>query len=87
MDAYKLLIKQSVGRALSRRGSKSDRQRIIQKIRQLATNPGPLGSEKLAGYDDRFRIRPGSIRVIDFIDDEWKAITVFEVGDRKEVYR
>ena len=87
MDAYKLLIKPSAGKELSRLGSKPDRQRIIQKIGELAANPRPLGSEKLAGYDDRFRFRQGNFRVIYFIEDRRKEVTVFRVGDRKEVYR
>jgi mRNA interferase RelE/StbE len=53
----------------------------------LSANPRPNGVEKLAGYDDRYRLRQGSYRIIHLIDDSRLEVTVFKVGHRKEVYR
>ena len=87
MAAYRLLIKASAGRELERLGTKSDRRRIVERIKALAEDPRPHGSEKLAGYTDRYRIRQGNFRVVYLIDDQRREVTIFKVGDRKDVYR
>jgi mRNA interferase RelE/StbE len=84
---YRLLIKPSAGKELARLGSKSDRQRIVQRIQALAEDPRPHGAEKLAGYDDRYRIRQGNYRIAYLIDDHRHEVTIFKVTDRKDVYR
>jgi mRNA interferase RelE/StbE len=83
--AYRLLIKPSAGKELSRLGSRADRQRIVQRIEALAENPRPHGAEKLAGRGDRYRIRQGNFRVVYLIDDHRHELTIFKVGDRKDV--
>ncbi len=87
MASYKLSIKPSAGKELEAVGSKADRTRIVAKIAALATNPRPHGSEKLAGYDDRYRIRQGNYRVVYEIDDDASHITIYKIGHRREVYR
>lgn len=87
MADYKLLIKPSAGKDLEAVGGKGDRNRIVQRIYGLAENPRPPGSEKLAGYDDRFRIRQGNYRVVYLIDDERNEITIYRIGHRRDVYR
>jgi len=85
--SYSLYIKPSAGKELESVGSKPDRLRIIGKIRSLAEDPRPHGSEKLAGYDDRYRIRQGNYRVVYAIDDEAGRVTIYKVGHRKDIYR
>lgn len=87
MAAYRLLIKASAAKELEAVGSKPDRQRIVEKIQALATHPRPQGSEKLAGYADRYRLRQGRYRIIYLVDDERREVTIFKVGHRKDVYR
>ena len=87
MVSYSLYIKPSAGKELESVGSKPDRLRIIGKIRSLAEDPRPHGSEKLAGYDDRYRIRQGNCRVVYAIDDEAGRVTIYKVGHRKDIYR
>jgi mRNA interferase RelE/StbE len=84
---YRLLIKASATKELEAVGAKADRQRIVGKIQALAANPRPRGSEKLAGYVDRYRVRQGSFRVIYLVDDEHQEVTIFRIGHRKDVYR
>ncbi len=67
-------------------GSQADRRRIIAKIQALATDPRPRGSEKLAGYDDRHRIRQGNYRIVYLIDDSASQVTVYKIGHRRDVY-
>jgi mRNA interferase RelE/StbE len=85
--SYSLLIKPSAGKELEAVGSKADRQKIIAKIQALASAPRPRGSEKLAGYSDRYRIRQGNYRVVYLIDDSSSMVTIFKIGHRREVYR
>jgi mRNA interferase RelE/StbE len=84
--SYKLSIKPSAGKELEAVGSKADRTRIVAKIAALASNPRPHGSEKLAGYDDRYRIRQGNYRVVYEIDDDANEVTIYKIGHRREVY-
>ena len=87
MALYRVLIKTSAGKELAAVGSKTDRERLVSRIQSLATNPRPHGSEKLAGYADRYRVRQGNFRIVYLIDDEASAVTIFKVGHRKDVYR
>jgi mRNA interferase RelE/StbE len=84
---YSILIKASAGRELERLGTKSERARIVERIQALAKDPRPHGCEKLAGYSGRFRIRQGNYRVVYLVDDLRREVTIFKVGDRKDVYR
>jgi mRNA interferase RelE/StbE len=68
-------------------GTKVDRQRIVERIRILAGDPRLAGSEKLAGYSDRARVRQGQYRIVYLMDDERREVTIFKVGHRKDVYR
>ena len=87
MASYSVLIKTSAGKELAAVASKNYREKIVARIRGLATNPRPHGSEKLAGYADRYRVRQGNFRIVYLIDDEASAVTVFKIGNRKDVYR
>jgi len=85
--AYRLLIKASAGRELERLGTKSDRRRIVERVQAPAQDPRPHDCEKLAGYSNRFRIRQGNYRVVYFVDDQRHEVTIFKIGDRKDIYR
>jgi mRNA interferase RelE/StbE len=84
---YKILLKSSAAKEIEAVGSKEDRRRIVEKIAGLAVNPRSQKTEKLAGYDDRYRIRQGQCRIVHFIDDSRREVTLFKVGHRKDVYR
>jgi mRNA interferase RelE/StbE len=85
--AYSLYIKQSAGREIDGMGSKKDRRRIVRRVQELAEVPRPIGSEKLAGRDDCYRIRTGDYRVVYSIDDRRREIVILKVGHRRDVYR
>ena len=87
MAEYRLLIKASAAKEIEALGTKADRQRVVQRIQQVAVDPRTVGSEKLAGYADRYRLRQGQYRIIYLIDDGRHEVTIFKVGHRKDVYR
>lgn len=64
---------------------RSDKERVVRKMRSLATEPRPRGLEKLG--DDEYRVRQGDYRVIYRIDDPARVITVVRVGQRQDVYK
>jgi len=84
---YKVLIKPSAAKEIEAVGQKKDRQRIVASIRSLADDPRSPGCEKLAGEQDRYRVRVGRYRVIYSIGDEELLVVVVRVGHRKDVYR
>lgn len=85
MASYSVVIKRSAARELGDVPRK-DRTKLITKIRALASNPRPDGSEKLAGQD-RYRVRQGDYRVLYQIDDRVVVVTVVRVAHRREAYR
>ena len=87
MADYKILLKSSAAKEIESVGSKEDRRRIVDRIATLAAGPRSQKSEKLAGYDDRYRIRQGHYRIVYLIDDSRREVTIFKVGHRKDVYR
>ena len=87
MARYNLRIKRSAAREIETVSRKQDRQRIVRRIEALAVQPRPVGCEKLAGYEDRYRIRQGSYRVVYSVDDRSRVVEVVSVGHRREVYR
>ena len=87
MENYRVEIKLSAIRELEAIGQKGDRQRLARRIRALGKEPRPPGSQKPAGADDRYRVRQGRYRIIYAIDDSERLVTMFRIGDRKNVYR
>jgi mRNA interferase RelE/StbE len=84
---YRLLIKPSAVKEIEALGQKKDRQRIVNRIAALASQPRLNGSEKLAGAEGRYRIRQGEFRIVYAIDDVSRTVEIVKVGHRSEVYR
>jgi mRNA interferase RelE/StbE len=61
--------------------------RISPKIDALSSDPRPHGAEKMAGLDNRYRIRVGAYRIIYVINDSGRIIVIAVIGHRREVYR
>jgi len=85
MAGYRVFFKKSVEKDLADIPRK-DLQRILERIRSLADNPRPLGSEKLTAQE-RYRIRQGNYRILYSIQDQELTVCVVMVGQRREVYR
>ncbi|MET0984860.1 MAG: type II toxin-antitoxin system RelE/ParE family toxin [Steroidobacteraceae bacterium] len=85
MASYELVFKKSVAKDL-RAIPQQDVRRILQKVRALAGDPRPPGSEKLSGLE-RYRIRQGIYRIVYEIEDTRLVVLVVKVAHRKDVYR
>jgi mRNA interferase RelE/StbE len=84
---YKIGLRKSAAAEIDALPTKKDRQRIVARIQTLASNPRPQGSEKLAGEQDRYRLRQGRYRILYSIGDAVLTVIVVRVAHRKETYR
>ncbi len=62
MASYKLVFKKSVAKDL-RTIPNPDLRRILARMRTLAEDPRPPGTEKLSG-EDKYRLRQGNFRIL-----------------------
>lgn len=85
MESYSIEIKKSATKELSKL-SKNELRRVVDKIRDLSTNPRPEGSKKLSG-DEKYRILIGKDRVLYSIEDDRLIVYVVKVGHRKDIYK
>jgi len=84
---YSIRIKPSAAKEVEAIEAKKLRRQVVERIRQLASDPRPRGCEKLAGAPGRFRVRQGAYRIVYAVADGERAVIVFKVGHRKDVYR
>ena len=72
-ENYRLQIKESAAKELESLGTKRDRERIAARVNALAVDPRPPGSEKLAGEENKYRLRQSNYRIVYSVDDirEW----------------
>ncbi len=61
--------------------------RIIDTVAQLAEEPLPPGSQKLAGADHTYRIRVGDYRVVYEVLRHAATVEIQRVRHRKDVYK
>jgi mRNA interferase RelE/StbE len=61
--------------------------RLFSLVDSLAANPRPEACRKLAGHEDRFRVRAGDYRAIYEVRDTVLVVLVVTVGHRRDVYR
>jgi mRNA interferase RelE/StbE len=59
------------------------RLEIVRMIDHLGTTPRPAGCKKLRGTE-LWRVKQGQYRVVYFIDDGVRQITVLKVARRRE---
>lgn len=83
---YRIEFSPSAARAFKKLEG-SAQHRIAPKIDALAADPRPHGAEKLAGLDNRYRIRVGDYRIIYVINDTGRVVVIAVIGHRREVYR
>jgi mRNA interferase RelE/StbE len=63
------------------------KERIAEKIQNLADEPRPDGVVKLKGSNNEYRIRVGDYRVRYEIDEENQLVQLLQCKHRKDVYR
>lgn len=85
MGLYKILIMRSATKELRKIHGK-DRDRIVARIRGLASDPRSPGAKKLSG-EEKYRVRQGDYRILYEILDEAVTVYVVRIAQRVEAYR
>ena len=85
MASYSLFLKPSAVKELEALPL-AQRRRVVTRIRGLADEPRPQGSEKLSG-EEKYRIRQGTYRVLYTIDDAQQQVVVVKIAHRRDAYR
>ena len=79
-------MKRSAAKELEAVRSREDRRRIVTRIRSLADDPRPRGSQKLSGLA-KYRVRQRSYRIVYAIEEDRLVVTIVRVAHRRDVYR
>ena len=87
MGRYSLRIKDSAAKEIERIEPKKVRRQVVKGIQSLAADPRPAGCQKLAGTQDRYRLRQGSYRIVFSVRDEELVVILVKVGHRSDVYK
>jgi mRNA interferase RelE/StbE len=61
-------------------------ERVFSKLESLGESPRPAGCKKLKGGSNEWRIRVGDYRVVYFIDDAKRLVSVTRIRHRSDVY-
>jgi mRNA interferase RelE/StbE len=63
------------------------RKRIGTHIQSLAEHPRPHGAKQLSARENLWRVRVGSYRVVDQVQELGRIVLILRVGHRRDVYR
>lgn len=68
---------------------KSSRIKILDQINLLALNPRnpELNIKKLQGFENEYRLRVGTYRILYSIYDDIIVIVIVKIGPRGDVYK
>ena len=86
MASYSVEVSATAERQI-RRLERADQIRVLRAIRDLGATPYPRGCRKLRGYDDIYRIRVGTFRVLYSVEAERVLVIILKVGRRRDIYR
>ncbi len=86
MASYRIEVSATAEKQI-RKLSHNDQIRVLRTIKQLANEPYPRGCRKLRGYEDVFRVRVGTYRIIYSVESRHLLIIILKVGHRKDIYR
>jgi len=84
--SYTVIIKKTAQKQILKL-PKAYFEKVKKVILSLETTPRPNGCIKLTGSDNIYRVRVGSYRIVYSIEDATLVVFIFDVDDRKDVYR
>lgn len=86
MTSYRLVWKASAEKEL-RKLPREIIARLVNLAENLAVNPFPPGTRKLAGTHNVYRVRSGDYRMVYEVHGGKLIVQIIRVGHRREVYR
>lgn len=63
------------------------RRQVVEKILSLEDNPYSQDTKRLKGEKDAYRVDSGGYRILFYLDNQAKEVTIFRVKHRRDVYR
>jgi len=84
---YSVIVKPAAERDCDRIDRAVDRERVAERLRELADDPRARGCKKLEGFRNTYRVRQGDYRIIYEIKDDQLVVLVIAIAHRKDVYR
>ena len=86
MASYRIEVSATAEKQI-RKLPRDDQVRVLRAIHSLATEPAPPGSRRVRGYDNVFRIRVSTYRVLYRVQGRRLLIIILKIGHRREIYR
>jgi len=86
MASYRIEVSATAEKQI-RKLSREDQLRVLRAIRPLASEPIGPGTRKVRGYDDVYRIRVGTFRVLYQVQKRRLLVIFLKAGQRREIYR
>ena len=86
MASYRVIVARSARKELERL-PRAVSDRVLDALERLQEQPRPLGSKKLRGSEDLWRVRIGDYRVVYAIADDRRVVDVLVIRHRRDVYR
>ncbi|MDX1921285.1 MAG: type II toxin-antitoxin system RelE/ParE family toxin [Candidatus Caenarcaniphilales bacterium] len=83
---YKIEIKKSAKKQLAKVPD-SHRQAIADKINSLANEPIPANATALTGYENVYRFRHSTYRIVYQVKDDVLIVEIIRIAHRKEAYK
>ena len=80
---YRVLISKRAEKFLDKL-SKSQQEKILVALKNL---PDVGDIKKMSGYDNFFRLRIGSFRIIYSIDNQNLIVEIIAIGNRGNIYK
>ncbi|HEU5400598.1 MAG TPA: type II toxin-antitoxin system RelE/ParE family toxin [Terriglobales bacterium] len=86
MAQFKVEFTSSVLRQLDKLPSKIS-HKLVAAAESLGDTPYPIGTKKMQGGQDLWRIRVGDYRIIYRVERHRLVVLILRIGHRREVYR
>jgi len=83
---YKIVVKASARKEIERLPVNVT-EAIDKKITMLADNPRLIGSVKLSGFINLYRVRVMDYRIVYSIHDEIIVVEIIKIAHRKDIYK
>jgi len=83
---YKIVVKASARKEIERLPVNVT-EAIDKKITLLADNPRLIGSVKLSGFINLYRVRVMDYRIVYSIHDKIIVVEIIKIAHRKEIYK
>jgi mRNA interferase RelE/StbE len=65
---------------------KTNKSRVFKKLKSLEETPFPVGSRKIEGEENVYRLRSGDMRILYKLMKSEKVVLIFKIEKRGKAY-